>query len=111
MREDPLIIDGEAHDSDAPDWTPLENLALRECPDFMWMYGVLCDHGRQLQVYKHRWTRRYIHLDGTGAAFVYRNDGRYQQVDALWLMEYVLMRPIGEAQWEIQRERLMAENL
>jgi hypothetical protein len=109
MRENPLIVEGEAEHGDTPNWTPLENLALRECPDFMWMFRVVCEHGRRLEAYKHRWTRRYIHLDGTGAAFVYRNDGRYQQVDALWSMEQVLMRPIGEAQWEIQRERHMTD--
>jgi hypothetical protein len=109
MRENPLIIEGEWDTSDTPDWTPLENLALRECAEFMWMFTVICEHSRRLQVYKHIWTRRYIHLDGTGAAFVYRSDGRYEQVDALWLLDRVLMRPVGEAQWELQRERLMAE--
>lgn len=110
MREQPLILDGGWDASETPDWTPLEALALAEWGDFMWMFRVVCDHGRQGQAYKHIWTRRYIHLDGTGAAFVFRNDGRYQQVDALWSMEHVLMRPIGEARWEIQRERLMTDD-
>jgi hypothetical protein len=109
MRETPVVIEGESDHSETPDWTPLENLALRECGEFMWMFSVVCENGRRLQAYKHIWTRRYIHLDGTGAAFVYRRDGRYEQVDALWLMQMVLMRPIAEAQWEIQRDRLMGE--
>jgi hypothetical protein len=87
VRLDGLIIEGDSTGDTTPDWTPLENLALEHCCDFMWMFTVTTEHGRRLQAYKHIWTRRYIHLDGTGAAFVYREDGRYQQVDALWLID------------------------
>lgn len=95
MRRDGVIISGESTNDETPDWVPLENLAFDHCCDFMWMFTVECEYGRRIQAYKHIWTRRYVHLDGTGAAFVYREDGRYQQVDALWLMEMVLMRSLS----------------
>jgi hypothetical protein len=37
-------------------------------------------NGTRLQVYKHYWTRRYLHLDGEGNAWFYREDGRYEQL-------------------------------
>jgi hypothetical protein len=87
-----LIIEGESSHGDAPEWQPLLNLASRLIDDFMWMFSVETNDGRTLQAYKHWWTRNYIHLDGTGAAFVYRDDGRYEQVDAFWLLDIVIRR-------------------
>jgi hypothetical protein len=108
VRRDGLIITAKSTRCETPDWGPLENLALEHCCDFMWMFTVEGEHGRRIQVYKHIWTRRYIHLDGTGAAFVFRDDGRYQQVDALWLIDMVLMRSLS-VPWSEQEEERLAE--
>ena len=109
MRRDGLIIRGESVRDGTPNWVPLENLALEHCCDFMWMFRVECEHGRRLEVYKHIWTRGYIHLDGTGAAFVFRDDGRYQQVDALWLIDMVLERSLS-IPWSEQEQERLAES-
>jgi hypothetical protein len=106
VRHDGLIISGEAIRCETPDWVPLENLALEHCCDFMWMFTVEGEHGRRIQVYKHIYTRGYVHLDGTGAAFVFRDDGRYQQVDALWLIDRVLERSVAIPWSELEAERL-----
>jgi hypothetical protein len=106
MRSDGLIVAGQSTSGDTPDWVPLENLALEHCCDFMWMFTVEAEHGRRIQAYKHIWTRRYIHLDGTGAAFVFRRDGRYQQVDALWLIDLVLERSAAIPWSEQERDRV-----
>jgi len=74
----------------------------------MWMFTVEAEYGRRIQAYKHIFTRRYVHLDGTGAAFVYREDGRYQQVDALWLIDMVLERSLS-VPWSEEEEERKAE--
>jgi hypothetical protein len=71
-----------------PDWQPLLNLLAR---DFMWMFTVDLKDGRKVQVYKHYWTRGYLHLSEDGAAFVYNSEkARYEEVDPERLLEMVL---------------------
>ncbi len=36
--------------------------------------------GRSLHAYKHIETRRYLHLDADGAAFVFENPDRYRSI-------------------------------
>jgi hypothetical protein len=48
-----------------PNWRPLEMaLASRDCEDFMYM-------GRtgEIELYKHRWTRRYLTISSDGGRF------------------------------------------
>lgn len=63
-----------------PVWEPLLELARIYIDEFMWMGEVELDNGIRLQAYKHYWTRRYLHLDGEGNAWFYREDGRYEQL-------------------------------
>ncbi len=56
---------------DAPEWEPLLNLARDHVVDFMWMGTVRLVDGTRLQVYKHYWTRRYLHLSEDDRAFVF----------------------------------------
>ncbi|MEA2157456.1 MAG: ribonuclease VapC [Solirubrobacteraceae bacterium] len=64
---------------DTPDWRPLEQTVGMELTgDFMWMFEVTLADGRRLQAYKHICTRRYVHLDADGAAFVYESRERYR---------------------------------
>ena len=51
------------------DWRPLQELertlGLAEgelCSQFMWMHAVVDDQNRTTHAYKHRITRRYVHL-------------------------------------------------
>jgi hypothetical protein len=86
------ILTGRSTYSDLPHWEPLLKLAPEIIDDFMWMFGVETEDGRRLQAYKHYWTRRYIHLDDTGCAFVYMDDDRYKQVGTVWLLDMVVRR-------------------
>jgi hypothetical protein len=82
-------VEGQMLDCDVPDWEPLLALAPEFIDDFIWMFAVGTDDGR-IEAYKHYWTRRYLHLDRRGRAFVDTQDGRYQQVGASWLLDRVL---------------------
>ena len=77
---------------DTPDWDPLRVFL---CGDFMWMHDVQLDDGTLLNAYKHRITRRYLHLAEDGRAFVYTGNDRYQEVDADLATEevFVVRRP------------------
>ncbi|MGV1046910.1 MAG: hypothetical protein ACOYD4_00085 [Solirubrobacterales bacterium] len=86
-----------------PEWGPLIELAPDHVGDFMWMFEVELENGVALHAYKHWETRRYLHLDHGGRAFVYLwnedltadDDGRYEQVDPDWLLGLVLDRKRG----------------
>ena len=47
---------------------------------FMWMFEVRLAGGRPLHAYKHIDTRRYVHLDLAGNAFVYLGGERYGRI-------------------------------
>jgi len=87
---------GEVCDSEEPNWTPLQELTNQARADFVWMYAVELDDGRRLEVYKHYWTRCYIHVDQDGNGFYYDRWGRYRRVHALWLLG-AAPAPEGEA--------------
>ncbi len=81
-----------------PDWAPLVELAPDHVDDFMWMFEVELENGVVLHAYKHWETRRYLHLDYAGRAYVYiwdenlaaDDDGRYEEVDLEWLLRLAL---------------------
>lgn len=87
------VAAGRSFDGE-PDWRPLENLAPENVDEFMWMFGVKTEDGERIEVYKHCETRRYLHLDGRGAAYVYTDDDRYKQVGAAWLLGTVLRQSL-----------------
>ncbi len=72
-----------------PAWEPLLELAPEDIDDFMWMGEVELTDGGRVQMYKHYWTRRYIHLDLGGRCFVWLDEDRYEEVDAEWLLPHV----------------------
>ena len=55
----------------------------------MWMGEVELTDGGRVQMYKHYWTRRYIHLDLGGRCFVWLDEDRYEEVDPEWLLPHV----------------------
>lgn len=75
---------------DAPEWEPLLNLAADLVVDFMWMGTVQLTDGTRLQMYKHYWTRNYLHLSEDGRAFVFVPKTRYEEVNPPWLLMRVL---------------------
>lgn len=75
---------------DAPEWEPLLNLAPDHIDDFMWMGTVQLTDGTRLQLYKHYWTRRSLHLAEDGRAFIFVPKTRYEEVNPPWLLMRVL---------------------
>ncbi len=75
---------------DAPEWEPLLSLAPDHVDDFMWMGTVQLTDGTRLQMYKHYWTRGYLHLSEDGRAFVFVPKTRYEEVNPPWLLMRVL---------------------
>ena len=66
----------EEHLSDEPDWDPLHAaLPLKHCNGFMWMHRSERE-SETIEHYKHGITRRYLHLDHGGHAYLY-GDGEY----------------------------------
>ena len=47
-----------------PLWEPLLRHSPEEVADFMWMFEVELEDGTKAQAYKHRWTRRYLYIEG-----------------------------------------------
>lgn len=92
---------GQVLQFEHPVWEPLENLAFEHVDEFMWMHEVELEDGTRLHAYKHRETRRYLHLDHGGRAFVFIWDERreadepdeYEEVDAQWLLGVALAQP------------------
>jgi hypothetical protein len=79
---------------DAPEWEPLLNFAPDHVVDFMWMETVQLADGTRLQVYKHYWTRRYLHLSEDGRTFVFVPKTRYEEVNPPWLLMRVLRKEL-----------------
>lgn len=87
-------IRGRVLKVDAPEWEPLLNLAPDHVGDFMWMGTVQLTDGTRLQMYKHYWTRGYLHLSEDGRAFVFVPKTRYEEVNPPWLLMRVLRQHI-----------------
>jgi hypothetical protein len=95
------IVRGEMTGNyETPNWDPLLELAREDIDDFMWMFEVELESGLRLQAFKHRETRKYLHLDGEGRAFAYlwpKSDSKdeqssYREVDPQRILREVLRR-------------------
>ncbi|MEX2107821.1 MAG: hypothetical protein WD827_02900 [Solirubrobacterales bacterium] len=64
---------------ETPNWDPLIDFLAG---NFMWMHEVELADGTRLHAYKHRETRRYLHLSSDGRAFFYSADGFYCEDEA-----------------------------
>lgn len=90
-------------------------LAPEHLGDFMWMHEIELEDGTRLHAYKHYETRRYLHLDHGGRAFVFAwdenrgvdEDSEYEEADPQWLLELVLARPDERA--NLFRQNVAAE--
>jgi hypothetical protein len=90
-------VDGERYvvarliQYETPDWQPLLRVAGEELTfTFMWMHEVGTPAGQRLHAYKHIDTRRYVHLDREGNAFVYVGEHRYRKIDLALALEPAL---------------------
>lgn len=72
---------------DDPVWQPLLELTSDHIDDFMWMGALQLDGGPEIQAYKHRWTRRYIHLAPDGRAYAYEYTGSFGSGGPSWYRE------------------------
>ncbi|HWT93710.1 MAG TPA: hypothetical protein VN238_11975 [Solirubrobacteraceae bacterium] len=64
-----------------PNWQPLIDLVGEELANaFMWMDELELSDGCRIHAYKHRTTRRYLHLSETTAAFLYTAADQYRPV-------------------------------
>jgi hypothetical protein len=68
-----------------PNWFPLEMvLSDSECWEYMYMGRV-----GEIELYKHRFTRRYLNISQNGCKF-YRNvDGTYVEISRSDALSYV----------------------
>ncbi|MFL5842252.1 MAG: hypothetical protein ACJ77Z_17530 [Thermoleophilaceae bacterium] len=83
---------GQLVQYETPNWDPLMNtVGHRVIGDFMWMHEVKLTDGRCVHAFKHVDTRRYIHLDEDGNAFVYTESGRYKPMPAARVLAAVFM--------------------
>lgn len=58
----------------------------------MWMFEVELASGLRLHAFKHIETRKYLHLDTEGRAFVFQGPNLYCEVDPQRLLNRVLER-------------------
>lgn len=76
--QNPIVV-GE------PNWRPLEMvLPPGDCGDFMYM-------GRtgEIELYKHRWTRRYLNISTDGARFYRPAGNAYVEISRDEAIEHV----------------------
>jgi hypothetical protein len=83
----PRAKQGELVNCETPVWTPLLDLARIYVDEFMWMGEIELKNGTRIQLYKHWWTRRYLHLDAAGRAYTYCDPDRYREIPEEELLE------------------------
>lgn len=92
-------IKGKSVRTPAAEWEPLLDLAPLHVADFMWMGSVELRDKTRLQLYKHHWTRRYLHLDGDGRAFRQIDLDRYEEDEPAWILARVLDEHTAGKDW------------
>lgn len=93
---------GKFTDRREPIWDPLLEVLPEDIDDFMWMGEVELTDGTQIQLYKNRWTRRYICLDLGGRTWVSRKVDRWEEAeDPEWSLDLVFR--FGETRGDIVR--------
>ena len=68
-----------------PNWAPLEHvLSPEERMDFMYMGRV-----GEIELYKHRWTRRYLNIGSDCRSFYLYTDKKYVEVERSVALDHV----------------------
>lgn len=76
-------LTGRRVSSDQPTWAPLQAVVASLTNWFMWMGEVRLDNGVAVHAYKHRSTRRYLHLDQESRPYTYefrRERAMYREI-------------------------------
>jgi hypothetical protein len=104
---------GRVVNSEAPVWEPLFELASEHLNGFAWMHEVELEDGTRLHAYRHQETRRYLHLDHSGRAFVVtwgesrEGELEYEEADPRFLLDLALARSDERA--SLFRQKISAE--
>jgi hypothetical protein len=70
---------------DEPNWTPLELiLPARELEDFMYM-----GRSGEIELYKHRLSRRYLNISRDGRRFYRYSNGMYVEISQSDALDHV----------------------
>jgi hypothetical protein len=68
-----------------PNWTPLERvLSPDECTNYMYM-----GRAGEIELYKHRHTRRYLNIRSNGSNFYLYSGGNYVEVTQAEALDHV----------------------
>jgi hypothetical protein len=68
-----------------PNWTPLERvLPYEECMNYMYM-----GRAGEIELYKHRHTRRYLNIGSNGCSFYLYSGGNYVEVTQAEALDHV----------------------
>jgi hypothetical protein len=68
-----------------PNWAPLELvLPVRELENYMYM-----GRAGEIELYKHRFTRRYLNVSADGSRFYRYSEGKYVQIDRAEALDHV----------------------
>lgn len=80
MYRDPTVR-GVVVQFDQPSWRPLEVALGKDMAGwFMWLHEVRLEDGTRVDAYKHKTTRRCLHLAADGQALAYGADDTYRAV-------------------------------
>lgn len=105
MRPNPSLS-GDVVQFERPDWRPLSStLGERLAEWFMWMHEVRLADGTAVHAYKHVRTRRYLHLDCSGAAFAYLGGSDYAPVS----LSRAVMSVVPRHEWALLSSQQLAE--
>jgi hypothetical protein len=70
-----------------PNWAPLERaVPAAELENFMYM-----GHAGEIELYKHRWTRRYLNISSGGVRFYRRVGDSYIEISRSEAIEHVYL--------------------
>ena len=68
-----------------PNWAPLESaLPREECEEYMYM-----GRAGEIELYKHRWTRRYLNISSDGQTFYRYSGDEYIEVERAVALDHV----------------------
>jgi hypothetical protein len=105
-RQCPCGLAGELGQYDEPVWEPLLRVVGdRLVETFMWMHETVLEDGTVLHAYKHIYTRRYLYLTESGAAFEYAPCGAYVPLRLDYALEAALCNWWLLAGWDADDAR------
>jgi hypothetical protein len=81
---------GRSSSGELPVWAPLLAVVGSLTDGFMWMYEVVLEDDRRLHAYKHRDTRRYLHLDTERNAWAYQHRQGHSMYRKVYLADALI---------------------